>query len=111
MRSRQGSFGLIAVVSILLASGAGSMAPDFAAAQGYNAGPRAPSINISPVGPRSPDFRTPPSSGGGIYTTQSSTGSPSAGKDSTLPRQTKKKTDTATAPTTGVPRQISGMPP
>jgi subtilisin family serine protease len=112
MRSRQGSFGLLAVVSILLASGAAFMAPDFAAAQ-YNAGPRmsAPSINISPVGPRSPDFRTPPGSGGGTYTTQSSTGTPSAGKDSTLPRQTKKKADTATAPTTGVTRQISGMPP
>ena len=72
------------------------MAPDFAAAQSYSAAPSAPSINVSPVGPRSPDFRTPPSSGGGTYTTQSSTGTPSTGKESTLPRQIKKKTDTAT---------------
>jgi len=40
--------------------------PATASAQGYSTGPRAPNINMGSVGPRAPEFRTPPS-----YSTQS----------------------------------------
>lgn len=110
----QGSFGQLTCLAVLLAAGAAMsvLAPDLAAAQ-YSSAPRAPSINISPVGPRAPDFRTP-SGSGGSYTTQSYTTQQSGGATNTPPRQVKKKIqkiDTSSNPPARVTRQTTGVPP
>ena len=91
MRSRATIGRLIYVGAVLAAAiGAPLVISGMADAQNVRA-PSMPSINVSPMGPRSPDFRTPPSSGGGTYTTQSYTTQSSSGGNNPPPRQVKKR--------------------
>src|SRR5262245_6013445 len=110
MRLRATIGRLICLGAVLAAAvGAPLVISGLADAQSIRA-PSMPSINVSPMGPRSPDFRTPPSSGG-TYTTQSYTTQQSGGGgNNPPPRQAKKKAE----PPQNQPRVTrlsSGIPP
>src|SRR5262245_57163456 len=111
MRSSIGRLTCLALV-LAAAGGASTIIPDLADAQSIRAAPSMPSISVSPMGPRSPDFRTPPSSGGGTYTTQSYTTQQSTGGgNNPPPRQVKKKIDPPQNQPPRVTRLTSGIPP
>jgi subtilisin family serine protease len=94
-------------ISLMLGTAALAIAPmGTAAAQGYNTGGmRAPSINMGTVGPRAPEFRSPPR-----YTTQSHTPE-TAPKTKPKTRSVKPAEDKATGQSQQTAQRATGMPP